>query len=118
MLAPAAARKHQTIRKATDRVQKHRLYPLLQQLERACIHYSLTRVRDDTVMIQAVVPGRRYEIEVFSDGSIEVEIFGTTVDLRGEKQWTNFWRTIPMIQTPPPNFAVERTRSARRSSQR
>ena len=63
----------------------HRLYTLLQQLERARIHYSLTRVRDDTVMILAVVPGRRYEIEVFSDGSIEVEIFGSTVDLRGEE---------------------------------
>jgi hypothetical protein len=36
-------------------------------------------------MIRAKVPGRRYEIEVFSDGSIEVEIFGTTVDLRGEE---------------------------------
>ena len=68
---------HSTIRKATDSVRKHRFYTLLQQLERARIHYSLTRVRDDTVMIQAVVPGRRYEIEVFSDGSIEVEIFGT-----------------------------------------
>ena len=65
--------------------KSHRLYTLLQQLDRARIHYSLTRVRDDTVMIQAVVPGRRYEIEVFSDGSVEVEIFGTTVDLRGEE---------------------------------
>jgi hypothetical protein len=36
-------------------------------------------------MIRAAVPGRRYEIEVFSDGSIEVEIFVTTVNLRGEE---------------------------------
>ena len=65
--------------------KSHRLYTLLHQLDRARIHYSLTRVRDDTVMIQAVVPGRRYEIEVFSDGSIEVEIFGSTVNLRREE---------------------------------
>jgi hypothetical protein len=65
--------------------KSHRLYTLLQQLDRARIHYGLTRVRDDTVMIQAVVPGRRYEIEVFSDGSVEVDIFGSTVNLRGEE---------------------------------
>ena len=64
---------------------KRCLYTLLQQLERARIPYGLTRVRDDTVMIRAKVPGRRYEIEVFSDGSIEVEIFGTSGDLRGEE---------------------------------
>jgi hypothetical protein len=35
-------------------------------------------------MIQAVVPGRRYEIEVFSDGTLEIEIFGGTGALSGE----------------------------------
>ena len=65
--------------------KRHRLYTLLQQLDRARIHYRLTRVRDDTVMIQAVVPGRRYEIEVFSDGTIEVEVFGGMGSLSGEE---------------------------------
>jgi hypothetical protein len=65
-------------------LDRHRLYTLLQQLDQARIQYSLTRVREDTVMIRAVVPGRRYEIEVFSDGTIEVEIFGSAVDLRGQ----------------------------------
>ena len=63
----------------------HRLYTLLQQLDRARIHYTLTRARDDTVMIQAAVPGRRYEIEVFSDGTLEVEVFGSTGSLSGEE---------------------------------
>jgi hypothetical protein len=62
----------------------HRLYTLLQQLERARIHYTLARVRDDTVMICATVPGRRYEIEVFADGSIEVEVFGAEGDIGGQ----------------------------------
>ena len=58
------------------REEPHRLYSLLRQLDQAKIHYTLDRVRDDTVMIHATVPGRRYEIEVFSDGSVEVEVFG------------------------------------------
>jgi hypothetical protein len=63
----------------------HRLYTLLQQLERGRIHYTLARVRDDTVMICATVPGRRYEIEVFADGSIEVEVFGAKGDIGGQE---------------------------------
>ena len=54
----------------------HRLYTPLQRLDRARIHYTLARVRNDTVMICATVPGRRYEIDVSADGSIEVEVFG------------------------------------------
>lgn len=63
----------------------HRLYTLLQQLERARIHYTLARVREDTVMVCATVPGRRYEIEVFADGTLEVEIFGGAGSLAGEE---------------------------------
>jgi hypothetical protein len=63
----------------------HGLYALLQQLDRARIHYILTRVRDDTVMIVANVPGRRYEIEVFSDGALEVEVFGPTGPIGGQE---------------------------------
>jgi len=95
-----------------EHTKRHRLYTLLEELDRARIHYRLNRVRGDTVMIQAVVPGRRYEIEVFSDGTLEVEIFGAAGPLSGRKQWTNFLRSTPMVQSPPPNFAVEQTASS------
>jgi hypothetical protein len=65
--------------------KSHRLYTLLQQLDEAGIHYTLARVRDDTVMILATVPGRRYEIEVFSDGTLEVEVFGGTGNIKGQE---------------------------------
>jgi len=63
----------------------HRLYTLLQQLDRARIHYTLARVRDDTVMVCATVPVRRYEIEVFADGTLVVEVFGGAGPLNGEE---------------------------------
>lgn len=31
------------------------------------------------------VPGRRYEIEVFSDGSLEVQVFGTEARIGGQE---------------------------------
>jgi hypothetical protein len=53
----------------------HPLYRILAQLEAAKIHFTLARVRDETVMIEAHVPGRHYEIEVFANGEIEVEVY-------------------------------------------
>ena len=55
--------------------QGHVVYALLQRLDAARIHYTLARVRDDTIMLEVVVPGRHYEIEVFASGHVEVEIF-------------------------------------------
>ena len=53
----------------------HLVFRLLDQFEKVKIFYTLRRVREDTIMIEAHVPGRRYEIEVFSDESLEVEVF-------------------------------------------
>ena len=67
------------------------VYALLQQLEAAKIHYTLARVRDDTIMVEVSVPGRRYEIEVFSDGSVEVEIFVSDGHIGGEELLTDLF---------------------------
>ena len=63
----------------------HTVYRLLDQLERAKIFYVLRRVREDTIMIDAHVPGRRYEIEVFADESIEVEVFKSDGTIGGQE---------------------------------
>jgi hypothetical protein len=58
---------------------------LLAELESARIHFTLNRVREDTVMIEAAVPGRHYEIEVFSDESVEVEVYTTDGNIGGQE---------------------------------
>jgi len=57
----------------TDPFQK--LIGILDELDKLRITYSLTRVREDSVMIEAPAPGERWEIEVMGDGSVEVEVF-------------------------------------------
>jgi hypothetical protein len=52
-----------------------KLMAILDELDKLRITYSLTRVREDSVMIQAPAPGERWEIEVMGDGSVEVEVF-------------------------------------------
>ena len=61
------------------------LYRILAQLESAKIYFTLTRTRDETVMILAQVPGRHYEIEVFADGEIEVEVYKSDGQIGGQE---------------------------------
>ena len=51
------------------------LIDFLNRLKAEGIHYSLEHNRDDAVMVLAVVPGERWEVEFFGDGRTEVEVF-------------------------------------------
>lgn len=61
--------------KGTERPAFAVLLDLLSRLEAEGIHYRLSRQREEAVMIEAAVPGERWEVEVFDDGHIEFERF-------------------------------------------
>jgi hypothetical protein len=64
----------------------HPLFDLLEKLDKAGIHYTLSRHRDDTVMVTIAFVGERVEIEIFSDGHMEVLRFLGTEDILGGKE--------------------------------
>ncbi len=51
------------------------LLDLLNQLETDGISYKLSHPREEAVMVEVVVPGERWEVEVFDDGHVEFERF-------------------------------------------
>ena len=53
----------------------HPLYALLRTLEEAKIHFSLSRHREDTVLVTIALVGERVEVDVFDDGHMEVSRF-------------------------------------------
>ncbi|CAE6811976.1 hypothetical protein R75465_05441 [Paraburkholderia aspalathi] len=61
------------------------LFDLLERLDGAKIHYTLSRNRADTVLVSIAVVGMRVEVDVFRDGHTEVCVFkgseGETEDL-------------------------------------
>jgi len=61
-----------------------KLLDFLSQLESKKIYYTLTKIREEAIMVQVTVPGQRWEIEFFSDGEIEVEIFSKSSGVQGE----------------------------------
>lgn len=50
------------------------LFEFMKSLEDNRIDFRLDRVRE-TVMVIVAIPGERWEVEFFEDGSIEVERF-------------------------------------------
>src|SRR5688500_16883496 len=62
-----------------------KLLAFLDHLDQAKISYTLARQRDEAIMVLAVVPGERWEIEFLSDGSVEVERFISDGEMYGEE---------------------------------
>jgi hypothetical protein len=61
------------------------LMSFLDKLDKASIHYGLSRVRPETVMAEIRVPGERWEVEFFNDGHVEVEVFKVDGFIRDEE---------------------------------
>ena len=54
-----------------------KLLDFLVRLDSERIHYSLGHFRAETIAVQVVVPGERWEVEFFADGTVEIEIFSS-----------------------------------------
>ncbi|MBD2385913.1 hypothetical protein [Cylindrospermum sp. FACHB-282] len=62
-----------------------KLIAFLNKLEQDKITYSLAHNRDETVMVNVAIPGQRWEVEFFEDGSVEVEKFVSSGEVAGEE---------------------------------
>jgi len=65
-----------------DSLQK--LLDFLVELDQRHIAFALSRCRDEAIMVQAAVPGERWEIEFFADGHVEFETFKSDGSIQGE----------------------------------
>lgn len=60
----------------------HPLYQLLEKLEAAKIHFTLSRHRE-SVLVTLTLVGERVEVDVFEDGHMEVSRFPGSEDIVG-----------------------------------
>ena len=60
-----------------------RVTTFLKHLTEAHIHYTLAAHREEAIMVLVTVPGERWEIEFFSDGTVEVERFVSNGEITG-----------------------------------
>lgn len=51
------------------------LIHFLNKLEEKKIYYKLDKIREESILVEIVVPGQRWEVEFMEDSSIEIEKF-------------------------------------------
>jgi hypothetical protein len=64
----------------------HSLYDLLQRLDEANIHYTLSRHRGEAVLVTVSFVSERVDVDVFEDGHMEVSRFLGTEDVLGGQE--------------------------------
>jgi len=62
----------------------HPLYDLLRRLKEDKLYFTMSRHRDDTILITVTLVGERIEIDVFDDGHMEVSRFKGDEDVLGD----------------------------------
>ena len=67
------------------------LHDFISRLKSAKIHFTLSSVRDEAVMVHIAVPGERWEVEFLSDGSIEIETFRSNGQISGPECLANLF---------------------------
>jgi hypothetical protein len=62
-----------------------RLLDFLARLRAAGVHFELTQIRPETIAVEVAVPGQRWEVEFFADGSVEIERFRSSGDVETDE---------------------------------
>ncbi|MEJ0063124.1 MAG: hypothetical protein WDO70_07960 [Alphaproteobacteria bacterium] len=64
----------------------HNLYTWMQKLSEAKVYFTLASpVRENAILLNVVIPGERWEVEFFEDGTIDVERFRSTGKIEGSQ---------------------------------
>jgi len=68
---------------------------LLSRLDNAKIHYKLAHNQEDALSIEVAVPGERWEIDCYSNGITDVEVFKSNGSIRDESALEDLFRDFP-----------------------
>ena len=62
-----------------------KLIKFLEKLEDKSIYYRLNKIRD-SILVEIVVPGQRWEVEFFADGDVQIEKFFSDGEILRESE--------------------------------
>jgi hypothetical protein len=77
----------------------------LDKLEAHGIAYTLTRVREEALMVNIAVPGERWEVEFLCDGGVEIERFQSRGEIEDETSFGELFARYTEVE-PTPILAV------------
>jgi len=59
-------------------------FEIIARLNAARIFHTISSIREGALLIDAALPGERWEIEVFEDGHVEIERYCSTGEIADE----------------------------------
>ena len=59
-------------------------FDIISRLRAAKIFHTISSIRDGAILIDAALPGERWEIEVFEDGHVEIERYRSDGEIADE----------------------------------
>ena len=63
-----------------------KVYDIIQRLKEADIYFEIKAHREDFIMLEACVPGERWEIEISPKGYVEIEVFKSDGTIYGRSK--------------------------------
>lgn len=69
-----------------------KLLDFVRRLDQVKIFYRLEHPRDDAIMVFVDVPGEHWEVDFFPDGNVEVEVFKSDGEIKGEDELERLFR--------------------------
>jgi hypothetical protein len=74
--------------------QFERLVGLIQMLRDQHIHFDLSSIRSDSILVSVVVPGECWEVEFMSAGTLEIEVFRSDGSISGHDKVGELFRAF------------------------
>jgi len=71
------------------------LFSFLNDLRDSKISYRLCHHREEAITVEIAVPGERWEVEFFEDGTVETEIFRSDGSMHGMSALEGLLRRNP-----------------------
>jgi len=73
-------------------IELNNLLDFLNKLRESKIHFALSQIREESIMVHISVPGERWEVEFMNDGTIETEIFHSKGEIGGKESLEKLFR--------------------------
>ena len=74
------------------------VFEVVMQLKAARVFHTISSIREGALLIDAALPGERWEIEVFKDGHIEIERYRSDGEIADETALAELFARASEVQ--------------------
>jgi hypothetical protein len=82
-----------------------KLLSFINKLKEMEIPFSIECNREDAIMVLVVVPSEKWEVDVFEDGTVEIEIFRSDSEIYSDSEDSKLKELFVLFTDPENSFS-------------